>query len=103
MITPEVLARFDHAGVVVASRALHHSTRTINRIAKQLGVEFKTATELQLEQRRKERAALAPTVRKLARQRFSQAQICEQLGITRGVLRRIAREHSIDINSRSFG
>lgn len=102
MITPESLARFEQAGVVAAARAFHRSTRTIGHLAKQFGVEFKTATERQLERRRKERAALAPTVRKLARQRLSQAQICAQLGITRAVLRRIASEYHIDINSRSF-
>lgn len=103
MITPETLACFKRAGVVAAARAFHRSTRTIGRLAKQFGIEFKTDTERQLERRRKERAALAPVVRKLARQRLSQAQICEALGITRWVLRHIAVEHHIDINSRSYG
>lgn len=103
MITPETLACFERAGVVAAARAFHRSTRTIGRLAKQFGVEFKTDTERQLERRRKERAALAPAVRKLARQRLSQTQICDALGITRWVLRHIAEEYRIDINSRSYG
>ena len=103
MITPETLSCFERAGVVAAARAFHRSTRTIGLLAKQFGVEFKTDTKRQRERRRSERAALAPEVQKLASQRNSQAQICEALGITRWVLRQIAEEHCIDINSRSHG
>jgi DNA-binding MurR/RpiR family transcriptional regulator len=103
MITRESLEAYADAGVVAAARGLHFSTRTINRLARKLGVEFKTYTDQQRERRRRERARLAPSVRALSRQRFSQARICDELGISRAVLRRIAAEHHIDINSRSFG
>lgn len=46
MITRESLARFERDGVVVAAKALHRSTRTINRLAKSLGVEFQTHTDV---------------------------------------------------------
>lgn len=103
MITRESLEAYAESGVVAAARGLHFSTRTINRLAARLGVEFKTGTDLQRERRRRGRAKLAPMVRALSRQRLSQARICAALGITRAVLRRIATEHHIDINSRSLG
>ncbi|MCY1301791.1 hypothetical protein D9M71_67220 [compost metagenome] len=103
MITRESLARFEHDGVVLAAKALRRSTRTINRLAKSLGVEFQTHTDVQRARWRRQREKMAGRVRALARQRLTQAQICAELGITRAVLRHIAAEHHIDINSRSLG
>lgn len=103
MITAADLQPYQEIGVVAASRALHRSTRTINAIAHELGFEFRTHTEIELERRWQLRRQMVADVRSLARQRLSQREICERLGITRAVLRHIADEYSIDINSRSYG
>lgn len=103
MITTADLQPYQEAGVVAAARALHRSTRTINALAYSLGFEFKTHTEIELERRWQTRRQMVADVRRLARQRLPQREICEQLGITRWVLRHIADEYNIDINSRSYG
>lgn len=103
MITTADLQPYQEAGVVAAARALRRCTRTINTTAHALGFEFKTGTEIELNRRRKQRRQMVADVRSLARQRLSQREICERLGITRCVLRHIADEYSIDINSRSYG
>lgn len=95
----ESLRQFTSAGVYAAAKALGRSTRTINRIAKQHGIEFSTNTEATRQRRRPEREALAAQIKVLAGSR-SQSQICEALGITRYVLREIAEIHLIDIDSR---
>jgi hypothetical protein len=87
------------AGVYAAAKALGRSTRSINRIAKQHGIEFSTNTEATRQRRRADRDALAAKISELAGTR-SQSQICEALGITRAILREIAEIHYIDINSR---
>lgn len=99
MITADQLKPFIDKGVVAAGKALRRDTRTIKREARRLGISFSTCTEEERYRRQRERARLASKIRPLARQRFSQRQICEALGITRDVLRRIAAEHSININS----
>ncbi|UZJ58604.1 hypothetical protein OKW98_18680 [Pseudomonas sp. KU26590] len=99
---PEVaksLHQFKEAGVYAAAKALGRSTRSINRIAQQHGIEFSTPTKATSERRRAERDALAAKIKELAGTR-SQAQICEALGITRAILREIAEIHFIDIDSR---
>ncbi|MDH4581423.1 hypothetical protein E8F20_05975 [Pseudomonas sp. BN415] len=101
MISRESLETYADAGVVAAARGLHFSTRTINRLAEQLGVEFKTHTPQQLERRQQQRDRLAPAIAELAAQGLSQREICERLGITRAILRRTAEEHWIDINNRA--
>lgn len=102
MITAADLKQYESAGVVAAARALHLHTTTVHRLASQLGVTFKTCTEREQYRREKVRRALAGKVRALALKRMSQREICEQLGITRCVLRHIASEHNISINSRSL-
>lgn len=101
MITADQLRQFESAGVIAAARALHRHTTTINRIAAKIGFEFKTCTERERYRRERHRKSLVGQVRKLARQRMTQREMCEALGITRWVLRRIAAENQIDINSRS--
>lgn len=103
MITRESLAPFESLGVVAAAKALRRSTRTINQLARELGFYFKTFTEREQYRRERHRKSLAGQVRALALKRLSQREICEELGITRWVLRHIAKEHRIDINSRSYG
>ncbi|MCV0420109.1 MAG: hypothetical protein K5804_17850 [Microbacterium sp.] len=103
MITADQLRKYESAGVVAAARALHLHTTTIHRLALQLGVTFKTCTEREQYRREKVRKGLAGKIRALALKRMSQREICEQLGITRCVLRHTAAEHRINIDSRSLG
>ena len=100
MITLETLCQYESAGVVAAARALRLHTTTVHRLARRLGFHFKTHTADELARREKLRKQLSVQVRALARQRLSQREICERLGITRAVLRRIASEYGIDINNR---
>ncbi|WP_296125447.1 hypothetical protein [Pseudomonas sp. Ga0074129] len=102
MITRETLQRYEQAGVVAAARALQLHTNTIHRLARLLGVQFKSHNTAEEQARRaKLRAELAPKVRGLARKRLSQREMCTTLGISRQVLRRTAKDFHIDINSRS--
>lgn len=100
MITRESLAPFESLGVVAAAKALHVSTRTINQLADKLGVEFKTQTPGEMDRRKREREDLVPAIRWMADEGVSQRGICEALGITRAILRRIAEENWIDIDNR---
>jgi hypothetical protein len=99
---PEVaksLHQYVDAGVFAAAKALGRSTRSINRIAKQYGIEFSTTTAATMQKRWRERESLASRIRALAGI-MSQADICQKLNITRAVLRETAEIHFIDINSR---
>jgi len=99
---PEVaksLHQFVDEGVSAAAKALGRSTRNINRIARQYGIEFSTNTEATRRRREPERDALASQIRALAGA-HSQSQICQALGISRFILRDIAETHLIDIDSR---
>lgn len=103
MITADQLQQYQDAGVVAAARGLHLHTTTIHRLARIFGVTFRSNnTTAEQYRRERERNAMAGKVRELARRRMTQREICEALGITRWVLRRIAAEHHIDINSRSL-
>jgi hypothetical protein len=93
------LHQFVDAGVFAAAKALGRSTRSINRIAEQYGVEFRTKTAAAMTKRRTEREALADQIATLA-PRHTQSEMCAELGITRFVLREIAEIHFIDIDSR---
>ncbi|MBP3996719.1 hypothetical protein [Pseudomonas koreensis] len=96
------LHQFTDVGVYAASKALHRSTRSLNRIAIEHGVEFKTSTARTMEARREQRASMVSQIKALAGTQ-SQAEICAALGITRAVLRELAEIHDININSRSKG
>lgn len=99
---PEVaksLQQFVDVGVFAAAKALGRSTRSINRIAKQYGIEFTTITPSVMRKRRAEREALKDRIAALAGI-HTQAEICAELGITRFILREIAEIHFIDIDSR---
>lgn len=98
----QALHQFTDAGIFAASKALHRSTRSLNRIAIEHGVEFSTSTAKTMEARRQARSSLVTHVKALAGTR-SQAEICEALGISRAVLRELAELHHININSRSKG
>lgn len=103
MITAAQLQQYEKAGVVAAAKALRLGTRTVNRLARQLGVKFATNnTEIEQYRRERERKALASKVRKLASKCMTQADMCQELGVSRNTLRRIGREHRININSRSI-
>lgn len=100
MITLETLSQYESLGVVAAARALQLHTTTVHRLARRLGFRFKTHTADEQLRRQQMRRRLSVRVRVLARMGLSQREICEQLDITRAVLRRIASEHGIDINNR---
>lgn len=103
---PEVAAalpRYVDAGILAASKALGRSTRSLNRIAAEHGIEFSTCTAKTMESRRRARASLVAQVKVLAAARTHQAEICTALGITRAVLREIAEINNINIDNRSRG
>ncbi len=97
----EAIRGYTAAGVCAAAKALGKSTRTINYIAGLYGIKFATTTDATLEDRRKAEAKLVPRIRRLAKTNISQVAIAEQVGISRMTLRRIARFHSIALNSRA--
>lgn len=98
----QALHQFTDAGIFAASKALHRSTRSLNRIAIEHGVDFSTGTAKTMEARRQARALLVTQIKAFAGTR-SQAEICAAIGITRAVLRELAEIHHININSRSKG
>jgi hypothetical protein len=98
----ESLKQYVDAGVFAAAKALGRSTRNINRIAAEHGIQFSTTTAATMSTRRAARDRLAVQVASLAGPR-TQAEICAALNITRATLREVAEIHSIDINSRSRG
>ena len=101
MTTAEQLSQF--SSIVAAAKALRRSTRTINRLAQRFGITFPANNTMRAQyQRERERKAMAADVRRLARQRMSQREMCEVLGISRHVLRRVASENRININSREL-
>ena len=76
---PEVAAalpQYVDAGILAASKALGRSTRALNRIAEDHGVEFSTCTAKTMEARRRARASLVTQVKALAESRTHQAEIC---------------------------
>lgn len=102
MITAATLEPFTSLGFVAASKALKLRPTTIQRLAKELGVTFAANNTLaQQYHRERARKAMAGKVRALARKRMTQADMCADLGITRAVLRRIASENKININSKA--
>ena len=103
---PEVAAalpRYVNAGILAASKALGRSTRSLNRIATEHGIEFSTCTAKTMESRRRARASLIAQVKALAESHTHQAEICSALGITRAALREIAEINHINIDNRSRG
>ena len=102
MITLADLQPYESAGVVAAARAFQLHTTTMHRIADRLGFQFKTCTEREQYRREKERKVMAPKIRAMAAKCMTQAQMCAELGVSREVLRRAAREAGININSRAL-
>jgi hypothetical protein len=102
LITLADLQPYETAGVVAAARAFRLHTTTVHRMAERLGFVFKTCTEREQYRREKERKAMAPKIRAMAAKRMTQAEMCRELGCTRFVLRRAAREARININSRAL-
>lgn len=91
----EALRQHAPLGIVAAARELRKGYATLYRIAERHGIALQSSRQA----RQQERARLAPHVRRLAK-RMRQEDIAAALGITRDVLRHIANEHRIDINSR---
>lgn len=91
----EALRQHAPLGIVAAARELRRGYSTLYRIAARHGIALQSSRLA----RQQERARLAPQVRRLAK-RMRQEDIAAALGITRDVLRHIANEHRIDINSR---
>lgn len=81
-------------GIREACRRLRKSPHTLYRIADAAGIEFAYNAKLRAD------SALAPKIRRLAG-RMRQVDIAAQLGISRTTLRRLAKQHHIDINSRA--
>lgn len=103
---PEVAAAlplYVDAGIIAASKALGRSTRSLNRIAAEHGIEFSTCTANTMESRRRARASLVAQVKALAESHTHQAEICSALSITRAALREIAEIYHINIDNRSGG
>lgn len=91
----ESLRQHAPLGIVAAARELRRGYATLYRIAERHGIALQSSRLA----RQQERARLGPQVRRLAK-RMRQEDIAAALGITRDVLRHIANEHRIDINSR---
>ena len=103
MITASQLEPFVNSGFVAASKALRLRPSTIQRHAKELGVVFSSNNTLEQQfQRERSRRAMAGKVRELARKRMLQREICQELGISRATLRRIASDAGININSKEL-
>jgi AraC-like DNA-binding protein len=81
-------------GIFEASRRLRMSPHTLYRIADAAGIEFAYAAKL------REDASLVPQIRRHAG-RMRQVDLASHLGISRTTLRRLARDHGININSRA--
>lgn len=89
-------------GVTTIAKAMRHSTRTINTLANRYGIEIASNNAAStIERKRRQRAALAPKVQRLANRGIIQVDIAAKLGITRFDVRRIAAEYQININSRA--
>jgi DNA invertase Pin-like site-specific DNA recombinase len=89
-------------GIATIAKAMRHSTRTINTLANRHGIAFASNSAAStVERNRRLRAALAPKVQRLANRGMIQVEIAAQLRITRAVVRRIAAEYAININSRA--
>jgi hypothetical protein len=103
MITAERLKEVAPLGVAAAAKALRLHTTTIHKLAKEHGVEFSANnTDKARYLAEKARKAMAPKIRAMAAKCMTQAQMCAELGVSRGVLRRAAREARININSRAL-
>ena len=103
---PEVAAalpRYVNAGILAASKALGRSTRSLNRIAAEHGIEFSTCTAKTMASRRSARASMVTQVKALADSGAHQTEICSALNITRAELREIAEINNIRIDNRSKG
>lgn len=89
-------------GITTIAKAMRHSTRTINTLANRYGIEIASNNAAStIERKRRQRAALAPKVQRLANRGINQVDIAADLGITRFDVRRIAAEYQININSRA--
>lgn len=89
-------------GITAIAKAMRHSTRTINALANSHGIVIASNNAAStIERKRRQRAALAPKVQRMANRGMIQVDIAAALGITRFDVRRIAREYEININSRA--
>lgn len=81
-------------GIHEACRRLRKSPHTLYRIADAAGIEFAYNAKLRAD------GKLVPQIRRHAG-RMRQIDLAEHLGISRTTLRRLAKQNSIDINSRA--
>lgn len=89
-------------GITAIAKAMRHSTRTINTLANRHDIAFASSCAAStIERKRRQRAALASKVQRMANRGMIQVDIADTLGITRYDVRRIAREYAININSRA--
>lgn len=81
-------------GIHEAAKRLRRSPHTLYRIADAAGIEFAYSAKLKAD------AKLVPQIRRHAG-RMRQVDLASHLGISRTTLRRLARDHGININSRA--
>lgn len=87
--------------ITQAARALHISTRTVGRLASAHGLEFASNNSaIARGARRNREAALVARIRRMAGS-MGREKMAAALGISVGALRRMAREHNINISSRN--
>lgn len=99
---PELIAALrQHRHITEAAKALQISTRRVIRLARRHGITFESNNSgLARAARQPAEAAIVPRLRRLAGT-MGREKLAATLGITVGPLRRIAREHNINLNSRS--
>jgi histone H3/H4 len=90
-----------HSFITEAASALHISTRTVGRIARRHGIRFQSNNSaLARMDRPRAEAHIISRLRRLAGS-AGREKLAAELGITVGTLRRIAREHGINISTRN--
>lgn len=90
-----------HRFITEAARDLHISTRTVGRLARRHGIRFQSNnSNLARADRPRAEAVVLGRLRRLAGD-MGRAKLAAELGISVGTLRRIAREHGINISTRN--
>ncbi|SFQ46600.1 hypothetical protein SAMN05216229_12350 [Geopseudomonas sagittaria] len=91
---PAKAAQLAQLGIAETARRLRRSPHTLYRVARAHGIEFAR------QHKQRQEASIVPHIRRHAG-RMRQIDLAAQLGISRTTLRRLAKQHSININSRA--
>ena len=94
----EKLKAYQDKGVVAASKDLHISTRRVNHIAAQYGIQFASRVSLAW---RQEDFELVPQIRALIIEGLTQDQICTKLHIGRPTLKRVTGQNGLKFRSQA--